>query len=226
MRAILLAKSNEIMRQVLFPHSRGGRRAGVNRADAGIGVGLKRRVGMRSRPRIVRTVVDARDAGVEQRQHRQKIANIDVVRLVLERKISVQGVDVFRKIDIGNDAPELVLPAVTVAVDKSRHDDHAAHLEDDRIRTDFGRKIRSDRLYGLAADEQIAIVEIADRRIDRDQGRALEQNARIATGGFQSTKSCGPFFIGLLIVRPRPWRRHRSSLISNCDVRSSFRTPY
>ena len=66
----------------------------MNGADAGIGVGLEGGIRMRPCPSVMRAVIDACDARVQKRKHGEKIANVDVVHLMLEREIPMQGLDV------------------------------------------------------------------------------------------------------------------------------------
>ena len=102
-------------------------------ADAGVDVGLEDSVGMGTRAKVVGAVGDAGDACIEERQHRQEVADIEVVRSVLDREVAVQRLHVFGEVGIGNDAAELVLPAMPVTVDDAGHHNHAAHLDDDRL---------------------------------------------------------------------------------------------
>ena len=88
----------------------------MDRADARIRIGLERRVGMGAAAGVVRAVGDGGDAGVKERQHGDEVADIDVVRAVLDGEIAVQRIHIVGEVHVG-DAAELVLPAVAMAVD-------------------------------------------------------------------------------------------------------------
>jgi hypothetical protein len=66
----------------------------VNGANARISVGLEGGIRMRPCPGVMRAVIDACDAPVQERQHSEKIANVDVVRPIFEREIPMQGLDI------------------------------------------------------------------------------------------------------------------------------------
>jgi hypothetical protein len=119
MRAELFAKANQILREVLFPNARRRRRACVNGANTGIGVRLEGGLRVRPRPGVMRAVIDACDASVQKRQHGEKVADVDVVRPILEREIPMQRVDLLGQIDVRNRAAKLVLPAMAMTVDDS-----------------------------------------------------------------------------------------------------------
>ena len=158
----------------------------------------------------MRAVGDGGDAGVEQRQHGQEIADIHVVRPVLDREVAVERIDVFGEVGLGDDAAELVLPAMPVPVDDAGHDDHAAHLDDDGLAVaGGGGEIGADGFDLLAADQHVAFIEVADLGIDGDDGRALEQDSVVGPGGVEPLLDRGPFRRALLVIGARLRLRHR-----------------
>ena len=168
----------------------------MNGADAGIGVGAEHRVGMRTRPRIVRAVGDAGDAGVEQRQHRQEVADIHVVRAVFDREVAVQRLHVFRQVGVGDDAAELVLPAMAVSVDDAGHDDHPAHLDDDRSAV-------SRRVGEVGADR----LDPLPRMSTSPSSKSPICGSTVTTvAPFRRMRSSGPGAIEAILDR-RPFRR-------------------
>ena len=203
--AVLVADADEVLRQMLLPDAGIRGPAGVNGAYAGIDVGFENRVRMRTRPQIVRAVGDAGDASVQQRQHRQEIADIEVVRAVFDREVAVQRLHVFRQVGIRNDAAELVLPAMAVSIDDAGHDDHPAHLDGDcsAICCRVG-EVGADRLDPAAADEHVALVEIPDLRVDRDDRCAFQEDPIARPGAIKTIPDRRPFRRGLLVIGSCP----------------------
>jgi hypothetical protein len=76
------------------------------------------------------------------------------------------------KVAVGDDVPLDGLVLVMVRVDEPRHDDHAAGVDD------LGRRveIRPDRRDFGTLDQDVGLLEVADGRIHRQHGAALEQH--------------------------------------------------
>ena len=195
--AILLAEAGQILGQVLLPYAGVGGPGSVDRADARIRIGLERRVGMGAAAGVVGAVGDGGDAGVKERQHGDEVADIDVVRAVLDGEIAVQRIHIIGEVDVGDDTAELVLPAVAMAVDDAGRENHPAGLDDDRAAVvPRGGEVPANRCDSAAVDEKIALVEIPDGGIHGDDGRALERMRALSPApsmrSLRAAHSAGP----------------------------------
>jgi hypothetical protein len=84
---------------------------------------------------------------------------------------------------------------MAMTVDDAGHDDHTAHFDDDRpaIGRDGG-EVGVDRLDPAASDQNIALIEIANCRVDTDNSRTLEQDPGIGARCPQPVEQLGPCF--------------------------------
>src|SRR5262249_58347142 len=86
-------------------------------ADAGIEQRLDRGVRMRRRARVVRIVDEASDAGIDAAKRGGEIADVHVLRLVEGGKAAMRGAHIVADgRAVGNNAVELALPGVAVAI--------------------------------------------------------------------------------------------------------------
>ena len=87
---------------------------------------------------------------------------------------------------------DLTFPGMAVTIDHPGDQDGAAGVDDDRVLRG-GAEVRCDRGDLLALDEQVAAHEVAHRRVHRDDGGALEQDAaaRVADGPLQAIEGGG-----------------------------------
>src|SRR5579872_6820817 len=111
---------------------------------------------------------------------------------------------IFMEVGVGDDAAELVLPTVAMAIDDSGEHDHAPHLDDDCLPV-AGRRaeIGSDCRDSLALDENVALVEIPDCGVDGDHRRASEENPSLWACRVEAMLDRGPFGRILLVVGSR-----------------------
>src|SRR5215831_13284042 len=89
---------------------------------------------MRCRARVVRIVDEASDAGIDAAECGGEIADVHVLRLVEGGKAAMRGAHVVADgCAVGNNAVQLALPGVAVAIDHPGDEDHAGGIDDDRI---------------------------------------------------------------------------------------------
>ena len=88
---------DEILRPLMIPSAGSRRSRGMNTANARIHQRLDRRVGMRGAARIVRIVDDAGDAGVDAAQRSEQIADIMILRPVMDREREMRRIHVVRQ---------------------------------------------------------------------------------------------------------------------------------
>jgi hypothetical protein len=81
---------------------------------------------------------------------------------------------------------------MTVTIDHPGNQNGVAGVDDDRILRG-GAEVRCDRRDPLALDQQVAAHEVAHRRVHRDDGGALEQDAaaRVGDGTLQAIERRG-----------------------------------
>jgi hypothetical protein len=119
----------------------------------------------------------------------------------MEREATVSGRHVMGQIGVHDHAPELVLPAVAVAVDEPRDQDHAPHVDADRLAvTGRGAEIATDRLDRRALDQHVALRQVFDFRIKADDDGAAQQHTAPRVGSGQPITDGGPFGVGNFVV--------------------------
>ena len=192
--------------QVLLPDAGVGGPAGVDGADARIGVGLEHRVGMRARAQVVRAVGDAGDAGVEQRQHRQEIADIEVVRAGTRPRSRRAASSRIRTRSASGMTRRnwfcqqwrwpSMMPGMTIMPPISMT------IAPPSCRR--GGEVGANRLDPAAADEHVALVEIPDLRVDGDDGRAFQEDPIARPGAIKTILDRRPFRRGLLVIGACP----------------------
>src|SRR5215831_3840796 len=92
---------------------------------------------------------------------------------------------------VGNNAVELALPGVAVAIDHPGDDDHAGGIDDDRPLARAGQ-VGTDSGDALALDQDIPGGEVTDAGVHRDDGAAADHDAAAAvTGGAPQSVECG-----------------------------------
>src|SRR6516164_8860286 len=94
---------------------------------------------------------------------------------------------------IGNNAVELTLPGVAVAIDHPGDDDHAGGIDDDRIPA-LARagEVGTDSEDALALDQDVPGGKVTDACVHRDDGAAADQDAAAAVaGGAPQSVECG-----------------------------------
>jgi hypothetical protein len=149
---------------------------------------------MRRRARVVRIVDEASDAGIDAAERGSEIADVHVLRLVEGGKAAMRGAHVVADgCAVGNNAVELALPGVAVAIDHPRDNDHAGGIDDDRIPA-LGRACEVGTYSGdaLALDQNVPGGKVTDAGVHRDDGAAADQGAAAAVaGGAPQSVECG-----------------------------------
>ena len=117
-------------------------------------------------------VEDRRRADIDLVERADKIAEIGIVRGVAWRDPCMHFMQVFRDRPVAGDAADAGLPGMKMGVHEARHDNHACGI-------DHLRAGRADRLANfldlVAIDKDVALREISDLAIHRDNRSALDQ---------------------------------------------------
>ena len=166
-----------------------------------LSIRMKNRVGVGARTRVVRAVGYTSYAGIEQRQHRQQISDIHVVRTIVECKISVQRLDVLREIRIRDNPSELILPAMAMAIDDAGEYDHSTDVNHNRLFVfSLSKEVGANRRDPSAFDENVTRVEIADFRVEADDGGASQKDPRFVAGCVDTLADPRPITFALLVI--------------------------
>src|SRR5215475_1404202 len=131
---------------------------------------------MRGRPRVVRVVDDAGDAGVDAAKRRDEVADVVVVRTVIPREPVVRGRHVLADRAVRNDPSELPFPRVPVRIDESWNDDRVGRVDHLGVRRRLELAAPSDADDLFPFDQHVAADEISDRLIHREDGAASEEH--------------------------------------------------
>ena len=100
-------------------------------------------------------------AGVDLRQRADQIAEVVVLGRVARRQIEVHVPQVVGGHPFRADAAQRRLPGVHVGVDQARHHDLVGGV--DHL-VGGGVEVAADRFDPVAAEQQLAALEVADRR--------------------------------------------------------------
>ena len=119
----------------------------------------------------MRVVDDACDARIDAAQRGDQVADVHVVRPIIAREALMRRGHVSVNGAIGNDAPKLALPGMTVSVHKSRDDDRVRGVD----RLSLWRRLEIAGHSGdlFALDQNIPLHKVADLRIHADYGATL-----------------------------------------------------
>ena len=123
-----------------------------------------------------------------------EIADVHVLRLVEGGKAAMRGAHVVGDgCAIGNNAVELALPGVAVAIDHPGDDDHAGGIDDDRIPALCrAGEVATDGDDLPALDQDVPGGKVTDAGVHRDDGGAADQDAAAAVaGGAPQSVECG-----------------------------------
>ena len=122
----------------------------------------------------------AGDAGVDAPERGDQIADVDIVRPIVAREALMRRRHVRADGAVGNDAPELPLPRMSMGVHESRDDDRIRGVDHLRLRRRLNLARDVDDL--LALDQDVALHEIADPGIQADDGAAFQKQAIVRSG--------------------------------------------
>ena len=186
----------------------------MNGPGTTLAVGLEDGIGVVGQTRVMREVEDAGDAGVDGTEQADQVPGEHVSGPVVQCGAAVGHRDVLVDVGVTDQPPQLILPAVPVAIDQARQDHHARQVKDDHVRVrGLHAQVRTDRLDDRSVDQDITGGQIADLRVHRQHRRAPQQDAAAAGGPQQPVPEDrqGPF----VPVVVAPWRSghvaHRGS---------------
>ena len=159
------------------PRALGGRRLGgavrEHRADAAVDEAVHRALGELDAGDVVAPVDQGGDAGVDLGQRADQVAEIVVLRTIARREIEVHVAEIVRGHPLRADAAQRRFPGVHVRVDQAGHDDLVAGID----RLVGGRaEVAAHRLDAVAAEQKLAVLEVAHGRVERDQPAAPYQH--------------------------------------------------
>ncbi len=137
-------------------------------AEAGVAEALDHRVGMGRRVVVVRPVVERGDAAIERIERAEEVADVVVLRRVEPAHDDADAGEILRQRPVRPGVAQERLPGVAVGVDEAGDGDLVGAVDDlGVVGVDRGRDLRD---LG-AVDQDVAAVEVADLRIDRDDRR-------------------------------------------------------
>ena len=145
-----------------------------HRADAAVVEAVDGALRHVERRDVVAPVDQRGDAGVDLGQRADQVGDVVVFGLVARREIAVDVLEIVGGEPLAADAAQRRLPGVHVRVDEARHHDLVGGV--DRF-VRGGAEIAADRLDPVAAEQDLAVFEIAQLGVERDQPAALDQHA-------------------------------------------------
>ena len=156
----------------------GGRRlggaVGEHRADAAVDQAVDRALGQLDVGDVVAPVDQRGDAGVDLRQRADQVAEVVVLGLVAGREVEMHVAKIVAGHPLGADAAQRGFPGVHVRVDEARHHDLVGGVDHLVGR---GAEVAAHRFDPVAGEQKLAVLEVADLRIERDQPAAANQHA-------------------------------------------------
>src|SRR2546430_9028286 len=84
---------------------------------------------MGRRARVVRVVDDAGDARIDAAERSDQVADVHVMRTIIAREALVRRGHVSVDGAVGNDAPKLAFPGMTVSVNESGNNDRVRSVD-------------------------------------------------------------------------------------------------
>ena len=140
-----------------------------HRADAAVGEAVDGALRHLQRCDVVAPVDQRGDAGVDLGQRTDQVGDVVVFGLVARREVAVDVLEIVGRQPLAADAAQCCLPRVHVRIDEARHHDLVGSV--DRL-VRAGAEIAADRLDPAAAKKHLAVFEIAQLGIERDQPAA------------------------------------------------------
>ena len=161
------------------------------RPDAGVGEAVDRGVGMLGRRIVVVPVGDRGDAAIDLVERPDQIGDVDIVGPEEGRQPGVHGAEIVGPRPVAGEAAQCGLPGVDMAVDQARHDDHVGGVDHLDFVADC--EVDADRGNLGTVDQHVAVFQIADPGIHRDDATPLDQQLR---HGMRSVVAHGPASLG------------------------------
>ena len=121
----------------------------------------------------VRPVEHAGDAAVDRAERADQVRRIDVVGDHLGAERALHDVAVVVERAVRQHVAQEALPHVAVGIDEARHHDAVFRVDHLRVRRADVRPHRRDL---LAFDQNVGLLEIADRAVERQHAAALDQD--------------------------------------------------
>ena len=161
-------------RHAAFLGRRLRRAMGEHRANAAVDQAVDGALGHLEAGDVVAPVDQRGDAGIDLRQRAEQIAEVIVFGIVAGGEIEMHVPQVIRRRPFDADPAQRGFPCVHMRVDQTRHHDLVGGVDGF---VSGGVQIFADRFDAIALKEDFAALEVADRRIERDQPAAFDQNA-------------------------------------------------
>jgi hypothetical protein len=179
-----------------------------DRADAGLGQAVDRRVGVLGRVVHVRPVEERRNATVDGFERAHQVRDVDVLGAVLDADVVEHAGEVLIERAARQHAAHGRLPGVAVRVDEARHHDAIACVDDVRVRARL--KILADRDDLGALDQHVRVRHVAELGVEREHVATLDQSGVICVEASADhvfrlrRRRCGRRYRSLLFGKRRP----------------------
>jgi hypothetical protein len=147
-----------------------------NSADSGVLVSAHGLIGVIGRVHDMAMIRDRGDPAGEGLQASDEISEVDIVRPIKRRKNRTHSDRIVAKRPIDRHGAKLRLPHMTMRIDDARKNDHIRGVDDFAV---VGLNLGRDCGNGLSVDEDIALAQVADPRIHRENRAASDQNPPI-----------------------------------------------
>ena len=154
----------------------------VHRADSRVPDGVDGGDAVLRSQRVVGVVDDGRDAGVECGESRGERAGIDVTRGVGRAEAERGESEVGREVGGRGEPAQLSLPGVDVGVDEAGDRDRPPAVDHLDARRGRVEQPGADGDDDAVADDDVAVLDDADRRIDADDGGVVHEQRGAGTG--------------------------------------------
>ena len=183
---ILLAQTCNVARELVslhFPES-AVLVLRVAIGEHGSDTGIRQRLD--DRVRVLRGVVDVRpvqhrgDAGVDGAERAEQVGGIDIIGRHLRAERPLHDVAVVFERAVRQHVAQITLPHVAVGIDEARHHDRLGGIDHVCVGCS---DVRLHRGNPAALDQDIGLLEVADRAIEAEHATALDQDRPARRGG-------------------------------------------